>query len=111
MQWKSRQHIPWAIALALSWILFVAIHADAQKSTKTQPPQPPISGSFREVLVKSIGKSTNLGILKKVESDHLVLEDENTTIMVPVSCVHSLKFVREEESPEAKLEIRLVARE
>ena len=48
---------------------------------------------------------------KRMTGDYFVLEEDGSTVMHPLSTIHTLKLVKDDESGEMKLEIRLVAKD
>ena len=96
------------LALALGTMATVpASPQKAQKKESTAPSQ----NSIKEVLSQYVGKTTNLGTLKKVVGDYFVLEEDGNTVMHPLSTIHTLRLVKDEEKGEMKLEIRLAAKD
>jgi hypothetical protein len=98
--------------LFLSCILAATVVAPAvaQKSQKKEA-APPAQSTIKEILTQYIGKATNLGTLKKVAGDYFVLEEDGNTVMHPLSTLHTIKLVKDEESGEMKVEIRLVGKD
>ncbi|MBM2846901.1 MAG: hypothetical protein HW407_2213 [Bacteroidetes bacterium] len=85
------------------------VPAIAQKSQKKETTQ--AQNTIKDILMQYVGKATNLGTLKKVAADHFVLEEEGNTVMHPLSALHTIKLVKNEESGEMKIEIRLVGKD
>lgn len=83
--------------------------ASKKEVAPTQSSQSP--GTIKEVLLQYVGKTTNLGTLKKVTGDFFILEEDGATVMHPLSTIHTIKLVKDEESGETKIEIRLIARD
>ena len=84
--------------------------ASAQKSKKKEAPSTNQS-TIKEVLIQHEGEMTNLGTLKRVSGDYFVLDDEGTTSMHPLSTIHTLRFVKDEETGKIQMEIRLIAKD
>jgi hypothetical protein len=68
--------------------------------------------SLKDLLAHYKGELTTIGVLKQVESDYIVVEDDGVEIVYPVSAIRSIKVLKvEEENAEEKspkLEIRLL---
>ena len=88
----------------------IVVEASAQKSQKKEAASQ-TQNSIKEVLSQYIGKATNLGTLKKVTGDYFILDEDGATVMHPLSTLHTIKLVKDEESGEMKIEIRLVAKD
>ena len=84
--------------------------ANAQKSRKKEV-APTTQSTIKEVLAQHEGEMTNLGTLKRVSGDYFVLDDEGTTSMHPLSTIHTLRFVKDEETGKIQMEIRLIAKD
>jgi hypothetical protein len=69
-------------------------------------------GTLKDLLMHHKGEMTSIGVLKQVESDYIVVEDDGVEIVYPVSAIRSIKVLKvEEENPEEKspkLEIKLL---
>ena len=103
-------------ALFVAAILAVTcvVPATAQKKETTKKEAPPPTQSqttMKEVLSQYVGKTTNLGTLKKVTGDYFVLEDDGNTVMHPLYALHTIRLVKDEETGETKIEIRLIGRD
>lgn len=107
------KHILSMLLLAFVLGTIAALPASAQKAQKTQKKEttPPSPSSIKDVLSQYTGKTTNLGTLKRITGDYFVVEDDGTTMIHPLSTIHTLKLVKDDESGEIKLEIRLTARD
>ena len=86
--------------------------AAAEQKTSVQQTVPAKSGStLRDLLLRFKGELTTIGVLKQVEADYIVVEEEGVETIYPVSAIRSVKKVKvEEESddePSPKLEIKL----
>jgi hypothetical protein len=89
-----------------------AAKKEVAKKETAPPVQPsPSQGTVKEVLSHYVGKVTNLGTLKKVTGDYFVLDDDGNTIIHPLSTLHTIKLVKDEETGETKIEIRLVGKD
>jgi hypothetical protein len=86
------------------------VPASAQKSKKKEA-TPTTQSTIKEILAQHEGEMTNLGTLKRVSGDYFVVDDEGTTSMHPLSTLHTLRFVKDEETGKITLEIRLVAKD
>jgi hypothetical protein len=113
------------VALGALSFAFSASDAVAQKKKPAAPPpaaaeqKTPASqilagkpgASLKDLLVRFKGELTTIGILKLVESDYIVVEDDGVEIIYPVSSIRSIKILKvEEENSEEKspkLEIKL----
>ncbi len=86
------------------------------KSEEPAAPPPmqtsPVSGTLLNTLKKFVGQKTNLGVLKEVNRDYIIVaEDENSTTLIPLSQIVSLKQIKEEDPPAVHLEIGIVKRD
>jgi len=86
--------------------------AAAEQKTSVQQTVPAKSGStLRDLLLRFKGELTTIGVLKQVEADYIVVEEEGVETIYPVSAIRSVKKLKvEEESddePSPKLEIKL----
>ena len=61
--------------------------------------------------MKFKGELTTIGVLKQVEADYIVVEEEGVDIIYPVAAIRSIKILKAEEEsgdePSPKLEIKL----
>ena len=99
--------VPWMIAgvLLVALLVAVVLPVTAQK----QEPKSPLH--FKDVLMQYQGQQTSLGTLKKVSGDYVTFEDDQSTTMVPLATVQSVRLVKDEESGSTRIEVRLLARE
>jgi Rieske Fe-S protein len=85
--------------------------AEPQRSTAPQQVSGKSGGSLKDVLVRFKGEHTTLGVLKQVEMDYIVVDEDGTEIIYPIAGIRSLKVLKIEEdnTDEAapKLEIKL----
>jgi 3-oxoacyl-ACP reductase-like protein len=87
-----------------------AVETPAVAPTPAPPPTASSSGGVMDVLKKFVGQKTNLGILRKITRDYIETESENAVLTIPVSSIHSLKQITEQDENDqsvTKLEIRL----
>jgi hypothetical protein len=86
--------------------------AAEQKSPSPQALSGRSGASLKDLLVRFKGELTTIGVLKQVESDYIVIEDDGVEIIYPVSSIRSIKMLKvEEENTEEKspkLEIKLL---
>lgn len=82
---------------------------EAAKKEVAPPSQP--QGTMKEVMLQYVGKTTNLGTVKKVTGEYFTLEQEGVTSVHPLSVLHSVKTMKDEETGELKIEIILVAKD
>jgi hypothetical protein len=68
--------------------------------------------SLKDLLTHHKGEMTSIGVLKQVESDYIVVEDDGVEIVYPVSAIRSIKVLKVEEEnadeKSPKLEIKLL---
>ena len=88
--------------------------AMAQKKTPAKkeimsPPQR--QTGIKEILSQYVGKTTNLGVLKKVEGDYFIFDDNGDISYHPLSTLHTIKLVKDQDTGEITVEIRLSARD
>jgi|WetSurMetagenome_2_1015567.scaffolds.fasta_scaffold23447_2 hypothetical protein len=90
--------------------------AIAQKSQKTQKAEKPrpvqsVPSTIKDILQKYEGKTTSLGTLKNVAGDYFVVEQEGVATIRPLSTIHSLRVVKDEEAGTETLEIQLTPKD
>jgi hypothetical protein len=100
--------------LAIVMVAACASPALAQKKTPVKkevvaPPQR--QTGIKEILTQYTGKTTNLGVLKKVEGDYFVFDDNGDISYHPLSTLHTIKLVKDQDTGEITIEIRLFARD
>ncbi len=100
---------PWILfgllLLAFLWIVPV----DAQKK---QAQQAKATDTFKELLIQHVGDKTNIGVVKKVGGDYLIVQkDENVTAIYPLSVIQALRMVKGEEGEPNTIEIALLAKD
>ncbi|MEK9139199.1 MAG: hypothetical protein AAB393_18930 [Bacteroidota bacterium] len=89
-----------------------ATHATAQKKEQAKKEvTTPGQNTLKDVLSPWVGKQTNLGTLKRIAGDYFVLDDDGATVYHSLSAIHTLRLVKDEESGEMKLEIRLISKD
>ena len=98
------------IVLVSACVVVVVGPAAAQKSKKA-PAMLVTQNTFKEVLAQYQGQTTNLGVLKKVSGDHIVVEEEGATALYPLSAIQAFRILKPEEDVSILLEIRLVSKE
>jgi hypothetical protein len=90
-------------------VAFVALPAVAQKKPVARKETSVQSVStIKELVSKHVGQKTNLGTIKSVAGDFFVLDDEGVEVIHPLATIHTIKFIKDEEGGETKMEIRLV---
>jgi hypothetical protein len=100
------------LAIVLATVCTVSASAQKKEAAKKETPTPQqTQGTMKEVLSQYVGKTTNLGILKKVVGDYFVLEDDGNTVMHPVYTLHTIKLIKDSESGETRIEIRLIGKD
>ncbi len=85
-------------------------------SDEQAPPPPvqatPATGTLLSTLRKYVGQKTNMGVLKEVNKDYIIVaEDENSTTLIQVSQIVSLKQIKEDDPPSVRLEIGIAKRD
>ena len=107
-----RRFTPFLVCLLMA-LFVVTGTAVAQKSQKADKAKPVMSSpsTVKELLQKYEGKATSLGTLKRVAGDFFVVEQEGVTSMYPLSVIHMLRIVKDEEANTETLEIHLVAKD
>ena len=103
-----------AIVLGATTVVSAYAQKTPQKKDAAQTAQQKKESSpnaIKDVLSQYVGKVTNLGTLKRITGDYFVLEEDGNTVMHPLSTIHTLKLVKDDEGGEMKLEIRLVAKD
>ncbi len=107
---KSTWHL--TTLFALFFVLSVAQPTFAQKAKKEDKPksmQSSEAASLREVLSKHVGQTCNLGTIKKVTGEYVVIEHEGATMIHPLHAIHTIKMFKDEETGADMFEIRLIA--
>jgi len=120
-----RMFVPLLLAVTV-FMLMSAQDAYAQKKKVPAKPDPVVErtpsaapqtggktgNTLKDMLMKFKGELTTIGVLKQVEFDYFVVEEEGTMTIHPISAISSIKILKpeeggdeEEESP--KLDIRL----
>ena len=89
-----------------------------EEEVKSDEPAPtpapqanPATGGVLTWLRKYTGEKTNLGKLKEVTAQYIVVEEDNTTTIIPLGMIHSLRQVKEEDPPSVRLEIFLTRKD
>ena len=83
--------------------------AKKETAPSAQPSQP--QGTMKDVMLQYVGKATSLGTLKEGTGDYFVLEDDGDTVMRTLSTIHTVRLVKDEETGETKIEIRLIGKD
>lgn len=105
----------------LSILFLVTVMAAAccapAAAQKKAPPKKEVTAplqhqsGMKEILAQYVGKATNLGTLKKVEGDYFVFDDNGDISYHPLSALHTIKLVKDQDTGEITVEIRLFARD
>lgn len=98
-----------AVALAAYCTPVVAQKKTPVKKETVAPPQR--QTGIKEILAQYVGKTTNLGVLKKVEGDYFVFDDNGDISYHPLSTLHTIKLAKDQDTGEITVEIRLFARD
>ncbi len=98
--------VPWMLVgiLSLALVALVVGTGSAQKASK-QPT------TVREVLAGLDGSDSNLGKIKRVTSEFVMIQDENTQRFIPFDSIQEIRLLKENASEPAKIEIRLIAKD
>ncbi len=101
----AKRLAPWLLAGVLTLALLVVLgeSGSAQKAQKQ-------TAAFKDVLSTYVGDRVDLGVVKKVTGDYFIVEDENTTMTIPVSAIQMIRVTKEEEGG-TKVEIKLIAKD
>ena len=108
------RHAMSALCLAVLMTAVFAAPAPAQKkepAKKEAAAAPQRQSGIKEVLSQYVGKTTSLGVLKKVEGDYFVVEDDGNVSYHPLSTLHTIKLVKDQDTGEITIEIRLCAKD
>lgn len=102
---RAKRLAPWVLTgvLTLTLLIVLVESGSAQKAQKQ-------STAFKDVLSTYVGDTVSLGIVKKVTGDYFVIEEENTTMTIPISAIQMIKVTKEEEGGN-KVEIKLIAKD
>ncbi|MBP1690685.1 MAG: hypothetical protein H6Q32_37 [Bacteroidetes bacterium] len=73
--------------------------ATQQSTTPAPPPAGKQGGTIKDLLVKYKGQLTTLGVLKQVEWDYFVVEEDGAEIIHPISDIKSIKIMKIEKEP------------
>lgn len=99
-----------ATIMASTCCTFALAQKKEPTKKETTTPQQRQTG-MKEILAQYVGKSTNLGTLKKVEGDYFVFDDNGDISYHPLSALHTIKLVKDQDTGEITIEIRLFARD
>ena len=107
-----RRFTPLLVSVLTAFFLITGT-AVAQKNQKSEKPKVVVSApsTIKDLLQKYEGKATSLGILKRVAGDFFVVEQEGVASMYPLSVIHMLRVVKDEEAGTETLEIQLTAKD
>jgi predicted secreted Zn-dependent protease len=90
----------------------LSAQASAQKKPVVKKETPVQSaGTIRELMARHIGTKTNLGTIKSVATDFFVLDDDGVEVVHPLSTIHTILFVKDDDSAGTRMEIRLVGKD
>lgn len=121
---NSRATVIVLMLVALA-VVFGSADALAQKKKAATPPPaaepqrpaaaPQVTGKagamMKDVLTRFKGEHTTMGILKTVEMDHFIVDDDGTETIYPIAAIHSLRILKIDEDSQdenpPKLEIKL----
>ena len=85
--------------------------AAEQKASTTQTVTGRSGSTLKDFLVRFKGELTTIGVLKQVEADYIVVEEEGSDTIYPIAAIRSVKTLKTEEEsgdePSPKLEIKL----
>jgi hypothetical protein len=97
--------LPWIVAGVLAVVLLLVVQTGtAQKAQKQQ-------STLKEVLTGFVGEKTNLGTIKRIAGDYIVIEEENETGMFPLNAIQAVRQIKGEGEEPSKIEIKLVAKD
>ena len=100
------------VTVVLATTCVVPVTAQKKETAKKEILAPPQAQSMmKDVLIQFVGRATNLGTLKKVVGDYFILEEDGNTVMHPLYTLHTIRLVKDEETGETKIEIRLIGKD
>lgn len=106
-------------------VAFGSADALAQKKKAVTPPPaaepqrpaapPQVTGKsgvmIKDVLARFKGEHTTIGILKTVEMDHFIVDEDGTETIFPIAAIRSIRILKIDEDSQdenpPKLEIKL----
>lgn len=88
---------------------------EEEPAEEVTPPPSSTLGSlpnkFLDVLKQYTGEKTNLGTIKKFAGDYIIFEDDQVTTLVPVTAIQSAQLVKDEDTGEYRLELKLISKD
>ncbi len=98
--------LPWSLVgvLILSLVLISVTSGTAQKTPKNPM-------TVRELLSQYSGYDSNLGKIKRLGNDFLLVQEENAQTVVPFTSIQEVRLVKENSTEPVKIEIRLVSKD
>lgn len=121
---SSRYAVIVLMLVALA-VVFGSAEALAQKKKAVTPPPaaepqrpaapPQVTGKsgglLKDVLLRFKGEHTTMGILKQVEADYIVVDEDGTETIYPIATIRSVRVLKVDEDSQdenpPKLEIKL----
>lgn len=122
---KSSRFAVIVLMLVALAVVFGSAEALAQKKKAVTPPPaaepqrpatpPQVSGKsgamMKDILARFKGEHTTMGILKQVEADYIVVDEDGTETIYPIAAIRSLRILKVDEDNQdenpPKLEIKL----
>jgi len=99
-----------ALCCLIGLVQMPALAQKTQKGEKARSAAAaPQQVTMKDLLMRHEGKTTNLGKLTRVTSEYFVLEQEGTVSTHPLSVLHTIRLVKDEETGEQSIELVLLA--
>lgn len=98
--------LAWAIAgFILASVTLVLVNTgQAQKAPKAP-------ATMHDLLAPYTGYDTNMGKIKRVTTDFVLIQEENAQSVIPWGSIQTVRFVKENVAEPVKIDIRLVAKD
>jgi len=97
--------LPWILVAVLVVVLVAVVQTGSAQKSQKQP------STMKEVLTGYVGEKTNLGTIKRIAGDYIVIEDGNITGMFPLTAIQAVRHIKGEGEEPTVVEIKLVARD
>lgn len=122
---KRSRYVVIVLMLVALAVVFGSADALAQKKKAVTPPPaaepqrpaapPQVMGKsgalLKDLLVRFKGEHTTMGILKQVEADYFIVDEDGTETIYPIVTIKSLRILKVDEDSQdenpPKLEIKL----
>ncbi len=98
--------VPWVlVGILILTLVALTVNAGTNQKAQKQPM------TVREILAGYEGSDSNLGKIKRIGTDFLLLQEETTQKIVPIHSIQEVRLMKENPTDPMKIEIRLVAKD